>query len=228
MATTAPVGSTTTSTSAATATASDPTTASAQSTVDDAQNRFLTLLVSQLQNQDPLNPLDNAQITTQLAQLSTVTGINKLNDTLTAMSAAADAKQYLQSAALVGHNVVVAGNALTLNNGAATGAFNLSADADDVTITIKDADGNAVRTIDLGARKSGVGTFAWDGRNDSGKDATDGTYTISVTATAKTQPVSVDPLAVSRVSGVVPGAGGGQLQVDNIGMVDLSQVLQIN
>ena len=215
------------SSTAATSAANDAT-ASAQGTVDAAQDRFLTLLVSQLQNQDPLNPLDNAQITSQLAQLSTVTGINKLNDTLTAMSAAADAKQYLQSASLVGHSVVVAGNALTLRDGAATGAFNLAADADSVTVTIKDADGNSVRTVDLGARKSGVGSFAWDGRNDAGKDAADGTYTISVTATAKTQPVTVDPLAVARVSGIVPGAGGGQLQLENSGKVDLAQVLQIN
>src|SRR6202008_2077459 len=107
---------------------------------------------------DPLNPLDNAQITTQLAQLSTVTGINKLNDTLAAMSAAADAKQYLQSASRVAHSVVVAGNALTLKDGAATGAFSLAADADSVTLTIKDADANSVRTIELGAGKTGVGT----------------------------------------------------------------------
>ena len=226
MATVTPVGTATTVQAASSAT--DTSTASAQGTVDATQDRFLTLLVSQLQNQDPLNPLDNAQITSQLAQLSTVTGINKLNDTLAAMSASADAKQYLQSATLVGHDVVVAGNALTLKDGAATGAFNLAVDADSVTLTIRDSTGATVRTMDLGARTSGVGAFAWDGRNDAGKDAADGSYTISVTANAKGKPVTVDPLAVARVAGVVPGANGGQLQVDNIGKVDLSQVLQIN
>src|SRR6202040_3830260 len=68
-------------------------------------DRFLTLLVTQLRNQDPLNPMDNAQMTSQLAQISTVTGINKLNDTLSSLSASLGSNQYLQAAGLVGHNV---------------------------------------------------------------------------------------------------------------------------
>ena len=72
-------------------------------------NRFLTLLVTQLQNQDPLNPLDNAQVTSQLAQLSTVNGINKLNDTMSGLVASFGASQYLQASNLVGHDVMVPG-----------------------------------------------------------------------------------------------------------------------
>ena len=124
--------------------------------------------------------------------------------------------------------MLVAGNRLTLADGAATGAFNLGADADSVTVTIRDSAGVAVRSIDLGARASGVGTFGWDGRNDAGKDVAGGPYTIAVTATAAGKAVTADPLAVARVSGAVPGANGGQLEVETIGKVDLAQVLQIN
>src|SRR5215467_5754674 len=76
---------------------------------DDLQKRFLTLLVTQIQNQDPLNPMDNAQVTTQLAQLSTVSGIGQLNTTMQSLAASFSATQTLQSAALIGHNVMVAG-----------------------------------------------------------------------------------------------------------------------
>src|SRR5690349_21740499 len=107
-------------------------------TVEGAEDRFLQLLVTQLKNQDPLNPLDNAQITTQLAQLSTVTGINKLNTTIEAMSASADARQFLQATSLVDHDVVVPGNTFALAEGAGHGAFDLKADADQVTVTVTD------------------------------------------------------------------------------------------
>src|SRR5512132_668446 len=118
-----------TTVSSATATGSGTAAAASamtSGTVEEAQDRFLTLLVTQLKNQDPLNPLDNAQITSQLAQLSTVNGINQLNTTLASLSASMDAKQYLQAAGLVGHAVVVDGNALTLADGKGPGAFDLA------------------------------------------------------------------------------------------------------
>ncbi len=218
------VSSTTATGSGAAAAASAMT----SGTVEEAQDRFLTLLVSQLKNQDPLNPLDNAQITSQLAQLSTVTGINKLNDTLAAMSASADARQYLQAANLVGHDVVVGGNALALADGKGQGAFDLAADAEHVTVTIADAAGRTVRTIDLGAQSAGLAGFEWDGSDDTGAAQKDGKYTISVTATAGGNAITATPHAVARVSGVVPGANGGQLQLENLGKVDLSAVQLIN
>jgi len=215
-------------TAAATASAGSAAASIAGGTVDQAQDRFLTLLVSQLKNQDPLNPLDNAQITSQLAQLSTVTGINKLNDTMAAMSASADARQYLQAAGLVGHDVVVDGNALALNGGEGQGAFDLAADAEHVTVSIADATGRTVRTIDLGAQTAGLTGFHWDGRDDTGAVQNDGKYTISVTATSSGNAITATPHAVARVAGVVPGANGGQLQLDNLGKVDLSAIQLIN
>ncbi|HZQ62046.1 MAG TPA: flagellar hook assembly protein FlgD [Casimicrobiaceae bacterium] len=195
---------------------------------DSASDRFLTLLVTQLKNQDPLNPLDNAQITSQLAQLSTVSGINQLNTTLSQLSASMDAKQYLQAASLVGHSVVADGNAMTLADKKATGAFELGDDADRVTVQVKDPSGQIVRTIDLGAQSAGVVTFDWDGANDSGAAMNDGKYTLAVSASSSGKTVTATPLAVGEVKGLIPGANGGTLNVDGVGRVDLSSVRQIS
>lgn len=195
---------------------------------DDTANRFLTLLVTQLRNQDPLNPLDNAQITSQLAQLSTVSGINQLNSTLSSLSASFDAKQYLQAANLVGHTVVADGNALALAEGNGTGAFDLTADADHVVVSVTDAAGQVVRQIDLGATKAGVATFDWDGASDAGVALKDGKYTISVSATHNGKAVAATPLAVGTVTGLIPGANGGTLNVDGVGPVSLAAIRQIS
>ena len=81
---------------------------------EDQQTKFLTLLTTQLKNQDPLNPMDNAQMTSQLAQISTVDGIERLNTTLASMMSSTSETQALQMAALVGHGALVDGNNLPL------------------------------------------------------------------------------------------------------------------
>ena len=223
------VGSTTSSTSASPIDLSGlGAAAGAANGSDSTADRFLTLLVTQLKNQDPLNPLDNAQITSQLAQLSTVSGIKQLNTTLSALSASMDAKQYLQAANLVGHHVIADGNSLMLADKKATGAINVAADADTVSVSIIDAAGRVVRQIDLGATHAGVATFDWDGTDASGAALKDGQYTLSVTATSNGKSVSATPLAVGLVKGLMPGANGGTLYVDGIGKIDLSAVRQIS
>ncbi|HEY5308256.1 MAG TPA: flagellar hook assembly protein FlgD [Casimicrobiaceae bacterium] len=219
------------STAAATATGAGIAAATgANASAADIENRFLTLLVSQLKNQDPLNPMDNAQLTTQLAQISTVSGIDKLNATMSSLATSLGASQYLQAGSLVGHDVLVAGSKLALAKGAAQGGFNLAQSADAVTITIKSASGAVVRTETLGALPAGVGAFTWDGQTDAGSAAVDGTYSFTVTATAGTGNVTADALMSGRVLGVIAGANGGatQVQVGSLGRFDLSQVLEIN
>jgi flagellar basal-body rod modification protein FlgD len=200
---------------------------SANALVDDASQRFLTLLVTQLQNQDPLNPLDNAEITSQLAQLSTVTGVNKINDTLSSLSTALDATQYLQSSGLVGHDIVVTGNQIALADGTGKLAYAVKSAADDVTITIKDASGAVVRTIDAGSATADVHFLDWDGKGDNGKSLADGTYTFTVTATAGKASVDTTALTVAHVDGLLPGTSGGQLQLGSLGTIGLSQIVEI-
>ncbi len=194
----------------------------------EASDRFLTLLVTQLRNQDPLNPLDNAQVTTQMAQISTVSGINKLNETIGALAASFAAGQYLQAVGLVGHEVTIAGDRVELADGKGAYGMALAGDADAVTVTIKDAAGLVVRTIDLGTQRTGIGRFAWDGRNDAGAALPDGQYTITITATAKGEAVAVDPLTIAQVTGVAPTAAGTVVTLGGIGNVALADILQIH
>lgn len=216
--------------SSATASANAATASNAAATdaAKEASDRFLTLLVTQLRNQDPLNPMDNAQVTTQLAQISTVSGINKLNDTVASLSASLAAGQYLQATGLVGREVVVAGNQLTLADGKAPYAMAIAKDADAVTVTIKNPAGVVVRTIELDAQKSGIRTFAWDGKDDAGKTLAAGGYTMSITGTLKGEAVAIDALTIAKVTGVAPSAQGTILMLGSLRTVALSEILQVN
>ena len=208
------------------------TTSTASSTAQAAQeaaDRFLTLLVAQLQNQDPLNPLDNAQMTTQLAQISTVSGINQLNQTVAALGASLGVTQYLQAASLVGHDVVIGGNDVDLAGGKASeGGLELSGAADHVVITVTDDAGNVVRTMDLGAQKAGDQFFTWDGKTDSGATAPDGHYTFSATATAGGKAVTFDTLMTARVEGVVSTPSGAMLQLPHGSQIAFADIKQIH
>ena len=194
----------------------------------DAADRFMTLLITQMRNQDPLNPLDNAQITSQLAQINTVSGINKLNDSVGALSASIGASQSLQAVALVGHSAMVPGDKLELAGGKGTGGFSLPSAAEGVTVTIKDASGTVVRTMTLGAMKPGVSTFAWDGKTDAGGSAKEGVYSFSVAGVAAGKPVTADTLIQGKVLGLASGPNGLQLNLGQVGRFDLSQVVEIN
>src|SRR5258708_22556591 len=143
------IATTTAATSATTALTGTGAAASGAPTSDGPSigDRFVELLATQLRNQDPLNPMDNAQMTSQLAQISTVTGVNKLNDTMSALSAMLGSNQYLQAAGLVGHAVLTPGNKLQLASGNAAGGIKLASPADHVVVTISDANGLAVTTI---------------------------------------------------------------------------------
>ena len=160
---------------------------SSTSTTDPAagsQDYFLKLLVAQMNNQDPLNPMDSAQMTSQLAQLNTVQGIEKLSTQLDSLLGDVNASQSLQASSLVGHNVLVPGSSLELSNGQAVAGFNLSADADDVQVSIKDSTGTVIDTEDLKAQSMGLGNFVWDGSTSSGAAAASGAYTFTIAATS--------------------------------------------
>jgi flagellar basal-body rod modification protein FlgD len=191
--------------------------------VQDQQDRFLKLLVTQMKNQDPLNPLDNAQVTSQMAQLSTVTGIEKLNATLEAYTQA----QSFQSVGMIGHAVLAPGNYVQLANGAAVGGVELAGAADKVKISILDKSGNVVRELNLGKKDAGVAAFTWDGKKTDGTAAPDGTYTYSVSASLAGSAVASTRLAVGSVNSVVMDKSGPQLVVSGMGVVDLADVRQV-
>lgn len=133
------------------------------------QDRFLKLLVAQLNNQDPMNPMDNAQMTTQMAQINTVVGINQLNSTMEAMSSQFTALQVLQGTSMIGRTVLSEGNTLgTPVDKVSTAAFDLSGTAADVKVNITTAAGTVVDTVKLGALDAGRHYFAWDSSNYQG------------------------------------------------------------
>ncbi|HVL75899.1 MAG TPA: flagellar hook assembly protein FlgD [Noviherbaspirillum sp.] len=197
------------------------------SIAEEAQNRFMTLLVTQMRNQDPLNPLDNAQVTSQLAQLSTVTGIDKLNLTLQSLQASYMASQSMQAANMIGHGVLVPGDTMLLVEGKGLMGVELPEAADSVVVTIRDASGRAVHALDLGAQKAGNVPFGWDGVKQDGTQAGDGVYTFEVTAMRGEQKVEAKALAFGIVSSVSTGAKGVTLNVSGLGSLQMSDVREI-
>ena len=191
-----------------------------------AQDRFLTLLVTQMKNQDPLNPMDNAQVTSQLAQLSTVSGIDKLNTTLTALQGNYQASQSLQAASLIGHGVLVPGSSTTLASGNAVMGVDVTEAADNLKVTIRNSAGKAVHTMDMGVQPIGTLPLAWDGKTDSGAAAPDGNYSFEVSATRAGVASAATALSYGQVASVSTNGQGVKLNVPNIGAVDLASVKQ--
>jgi flagellar basal-body rod modification protein FlgD len=197
----------------------------ATSTANDAQDRFLKLLVTQMQNQDPLNPMDNSQVTTQLAQLNTVTGIDKLNSTLTQMAASTAAQQALQAAMLVGRQVLVDGNQVAFSGSAVTFGISLPQAVDNMTINIADSKGNVVESFETGPQFQGATTFQWDGLDSAGAKLPSGTYTVSASGIAAGAPVTATPLVSGTVLSVGSAADGNvQLQLSGEGSVGINDI----
>ena len=191
------------------------------------EDRFLTLLVTQMQNQDPLNPMQNAELTSQLAQINTVKGVATLNATLEKLLGSYSDALSMQSASLVGKNVLAAGNKLPLGANGAIGGVNLAGAADQVTITISNAQGVKVDEVALGAQKAGIVDFMWDGSDVDGKPVAEGDYTFSVSAKQAGETVSATPLQFGTVSALVRTANGFQLEIPGTGQVNFAAVQQI-
>lgn len=225
-----PVASSTTSTSNNTALAAAAASSSGLDTqgINATQDRFLKLLVAQLRNQDPLNPLQNSEVTSQLAQLSTVTGINRLSELVGGLSSSFAEAQSLQAANIIGRGVIVPGNTLDLSSDTVVAAVDLPKDVEQLSITIRNAAGATVHTANLGAQSSGLVKFQWDGKDDSGNAVAQGKYTYEVQGSVAGKPITgIEQLTFGRVNSVTLGAQGAQLNIDGLGAISLSQVKQI-
>lgn len=209
------------------ATASSNAGASTQLTAAEQGDRFLKLLVTQMRNQDPLNPLDNAQVTTQMAQISTVTGVDKLNTGIEKLSQSLLSAQSLQSAGVIGHQVLAAGSSLALSATGASGALDLAQAADRVQVTIATPAGAVLRRLELGAQPGGVVNFQWDGLTDAGGRATPGSYIFQVAAISGNQSIAATPLVAGRVTGVSLNNSDLLLSIEGIGDLPAANVLRI-
>jgi len=186
--------------------------------------RFLKLLVAQMQNQDPLSPMDNAQVTSQMAQISTVSGIEKLNRTVEGLSGQFAQLQSVQGAALVGHDVVVPGNALQIADGMGEGGFELAGPADQVKVEILAPSGQVVDTLQLGAQGSGLHSFEW---NAGSATAASG-LKFRVTATSGATASTPTALMRDRVVAVSTGGSTFSLELATSGTVPYSAVKAFN
>lgn len=189
-----------------------------------SEDRFLKLLVTQMQNQDPLNPMDNAQVTSQMAQINTVSGIEKLNTTVESLSGQFAQMQALQGASMVGRDVVVPGNTLDINNGVGQGGFDLSGPADNVKVEVLAPSGQVVDTLNLGAMGSGMQGFDWPAKgatNDSG-------LRFRVTATNGSVSSTPTTLMRDRVNAITTSGNSFNLELQNAGTVPYSSVRALN
>lgn len=198
---------------------------SAAAAATEASDRFLKLLVTQMQNQDPLNPMDNAQVTTQMAQISTVSGIDKLNTTVSGLNGQFLQMQALQGASLVGRDVWIEGTKLQVGaDGKGEAAYNLSGAADKVKVEVLNGAGTVVDTLDLGAETSGRHSFTWD--NAKGLDASG--FTFRVTATSGAAAVNSTPLMLDTVESVGIDGDTLTLALTKSGDVPYAKVLAFN
>ena len=193
----------------------------------DMNSRFLTLLTTQLRNQDPLNPMENAEVTSQLAQMSTVDGIERLNKMFQTFVDGQSAYDSMQAAALVGHGVLVEGTKLTLTESGAVGGFELDAPADKVVLSIKDASGLEVKQIQLDNIEAGSQNFVWDGTANDGAKAAQGVYTLELSALMEGEKVAGRTLEFGPVTSVIRGAAGTDFQVGDLGIFKYNDIKQI-
>jgi flagellar basal-body rod modification protein FlgD len=191
--------------------------------MSDQQDRFLKLLVAQLNNQDPMNPVDNAQMTSQMAQINTVTGIQQVNETLKSMAAQFTALQVLQGSSMVGHDVLMDGNNLNIKNGTAQGAFELTANAESVKVDVLSPGGQVLDTINLGALDAGRHDVTWDASQYSFK----GDPVFKVTATLGGKNIASQSFTRATVTSVGSDAGIMKVQLLGRAAVDYSSIKAI-
>jgi len=192
------------------------------------QDDFLKLFTTQMRYQDPLEPLDNFQMATQLAQFNTVDSLTRMNETLTQLMAAQNSMSNVQAAGLIGKKVMAQGNRLAIQQGAVSeGMYQLTRPAN-VVIQILNSQGGVVRQIDAGPRDTSRQTIGWNGKNQAGGALPDGLYTFRVIAVdSQGQLVPVTTYRIGTVEGVSLESGAVTLQVngDKLAFSDILSIL---
>ncbi|MDD0811788.1 flagellar hook capping FlgD N-terminal domain-containing protein [Curvibacter sp. RS43] len=199
-----------------------------QSSPADQQDRFLKLLVAQMTHQDPMNPVDNAQMTSQIAQINTVTGIQQLNSTMQTMASQFSSMQLMQGGSLIGREVLTSGNTLGTSTDAAgkvtaTGTFDLPSNAADVQVQISTASGQLLATVPMGTQSAGRHDVSWDASSYKGKEA------LKYTVVAKNGSSSVTPTTYShdKVSSVGSNNGALAITLKNGGTVSYDKIVSV-
>jgi flagellar basal-body rod modification protein FlgD len=199
------------------------------------QEDFLTLMITQLKNQDPFKPMDPAQYVGQLAQFSSVSGLADINKNISSLTASLRGNQVLDGASLIGHTVIAEGNQVyryVPEEGEAIptqGAVEVPAGASSVQLIVRDSAGTLVKTQAMETQK-GLRGFNWDGSTDAGGVAPSGSYKIEVIAKVGDKNVSLNTSIAAQVSSVALDPANGELTLDTdtlgeIAMSDVERVL---
>lgn len=200
---------------------------------EELNSNFMKLLLAQMKNQDPTNPMKNNELTSHLAQINTLEGIEKLNTTLGSIVGQINNNQSVQASALIGRGVMIPGDTILVgskeNGSVSTSKYGIELErpADSVKVTIIDKQGGVVRQIDLGALEAGVHNFTWDGTKEDGAIAEDGAYKITIEASSKGGPSVFQQLRYAEVRGITRDADGAKLDLGRIGAVTMDQIRQI-
>lgn len=200
------------------------------SSTEEIEDRFLALLIAQMKNQDPLNPLENAEVTTQMAQINSASALESINQQMSRMLAQSDATNPVDAADVLGREVLVASDVLTVDepgSGSVTGGAHVPRLTSDATVEVFGADGAVVRRISLGYQTAGVTTFEWDGLSNSGDPVPEGHYTFRVITDGQEGTETLTPLAVSRVVGITRGNDAVNLQLEGGTSVNTGDVFGI-
>lgn len=200
---------------------------------ESIQNRFLTLLTTQLKAQDPLNPMENNEITSQMAQISQVSGLENLSTMINSLLQSQYGTQSLLAASLVGKTAMIDGNTLTLTaGGTAQGGVILDAAAKNLAITVKNSSGEVIDTLTMSDVKAGLTTFNWDGTDKDGNPVAAGNYTFSVAATnvsgGKTTTVATQSLSNQHVDAVVWDKGSPYIVTPQGERVAIANIVQLS
>jgi flagellar basal-body rod modification protein FlgD len=191
------------------------------------QDAFLKLMTAQMKNQDPFKPMESGEFLGQIAQFSTVSGIQQMQQSLAGLSAALTSNQTLQAANLVGHGVMVEGDSAYLfAEGGMSASATLEASGA-VAVDIVDASGQVVRRMDLGVRPAGDVNFTWDGLDESGARLPEGRYGVRATSLTGGSTAALDTQVLGMVSSVTLGSAGLSLNLYGMDPVALSAVREI-
>ncbi len=194
---------------------------------DLGKTEFLELLVAQLNNQNPLDPQDNGEFVAQLAQFSTLEGIEKLNDSMGDILTGVHSSQTLQASSLVGRKVIFASDT-TLVDTAETfkGSVLIPQSSSNVGVSIYDDAGTLVARINMGAQEAGNQSFMWDGRNSDGELLPPGKYSFKAEGSFNGQTEGLYTMLPANVDSVTLSPQGGEmlLNLAGLGPVPLSQV----
>lgn len=191
------------------------------------KDQFLQLLVAQMNNQNPLDPQTNSEFVAQLAQFSTVEGLDNLNKSVNTILSSTQSSQALQASSLVGRKVIVTTNKAVVDTSETMkGSVNLTGASTNVYVNVLDSKGNAVNRINLGAQSAGQVSFMWDGKDSSGNVAPNGTYTFQAEAAIDGKTVAMSTNLPANVDSVTLGLNGAEMTLNlaGLGSVALSKV----